>query len=520
MPVHLKVFSLIVFCSLGIVLSGWWVYRPVFELWLQSDSAYSHGALLVGYGFYLVWLKLSESSSIGVVRPSYLGLAILFALLCLSFLAQLALTGVVVEALFPALLLAIIYGVFGRSVVKICFLPILLVVFALPVWDYIGYPLQLLTVLACEYILEFTGIAFEVSETFITLPGIGIFEVASGCSGLRYFLIATVLSLIVADQWLSSISTKVKVVALGVAAGLITNWVRVSVIIYIGHDTQMTSTLIDDHETFGWLLFSGMLVPYIYYCRKLSDFDKLKLQDKIPLINDGDHSVKSYINRSSLISTFILFPVLTAMGIAAAPDISGPSKNLDLTFSIDGWKKMPMSLPSPVGTKFNRAPIYLEQMYINESGQSLYLGVYAYPIQSEGSELVQYGNRFYQSRLWRARPYKFEGAEVARPLAPWVINELSLAEHSQLSSGNKSKSFLQLAGYVVSGHRYNDRKLVKLHQLAAGFIEDSRQYGFSAVFSCSDQCLDQDAVSLQKWAVQIIKDLESDPSVFLSKSNF
>ena len=47
--------------------------------------------------------------------------------------------------------------------------------------------------------------------------------------------------------------------------GLITNWLRIFLLVIIGYETKMQSSLMNEHEYFGWFLFALIAFPAIYF---------------------------------------------------------------------------------------------------------------------------------------------------------------------------------------------------------------------------------------------------------------
>ena len=113
-------------------------------------------------------------------------------------------------------------------------------------------------------LVELAGITAHIDGTTISLP-YGQIIIADGCSGLRYMVIALALGHMLAclnhyptqGYWLS--------MALALLLGLATNWVRIFVLVLVGYYTQMKSSLVGDHETFGWLLFAAVVLPPLYF---------------------------------------------------------------------------------------------------------------------------------------------------------------------------------------------------------------------------------------------------------------
>jgi hypothetical protein len=47
--------------------------------------------------------------------------------------------------------------------------------------------------------------------------------------------------------------------------GLVTNWVRIFILVLVGYYSQMQNNLVSDHELFGWLLFAVVVFPALYF---------------------------------------------------------------------------------------------------------------------------------------------------------------------------------------------------------------------------------------------------------------
>ena len=83
----------------------------------------------------------------------------------------------------------------------------------------------------------------------------GQIVIADGCSGLRYFEIALALAYIIA--LLNNYSERKLLPALIIAAalGLLANWIRIFILVLIGYESKMESSLMANHEYFGWFVF-------------------------------------------------------------------------------------------------------------------------------------------------------------------------------------------------------------------------------------------------------------------------
>ena len=66
-------------------------------------------------------------------------------------------------------------------------------VFLLPMWGALTTALQSLSVTSVEFIMGYTGIPTFVEAPYVSIPA-GTFEIANGCSGLRYLIVSLAIS--------------------------------------------------------------------------------------------------------------------------------------------------------------------------------------------------------------------------------------------------------------------------------------------------------------------------------------
>jgi len=143
------------------------------------------------------------------------------------------------------------------------------VIFLLPIWGFLVVPLQNLSVSAVTIIMNFTHIPVFVQNEFIEIPS-GTFEIAGGCSGLRYLITALAIGSLYAFLYIKSYRNVIFFMGIAILGALITNWIRITLLIVIGHETEMTSSLMEDHNTFGWYVFIPFMFLLFYIGNKLS----------------------------------------------------------------------------------------------------------------------------------------------------------------------------------------------------------------------------------------------------------
>lgn len=244
-----------------VTLALWPVPAQLLELWLDSDRPYSHGLLLAPLAGYLVLLR---STRLGrtLASPSWTAYALFVGLLFVWLLGRAADILVVTQVTFPFLLLLATGTVFGWTAARAVAFPIGLIFYAIPVWNYFTPFLQSMTVAAVRFSLDGYGIPVHVDGNLISIPE-GTFEVAGGCAGLHYFVVALVIASLYAHQSGRGLVTGLMLIGAAAIAAVLTNWIRVGALVWIGHETNMQHYLVaQDHYYFGWILFALALVPF------------------------------------------------------------------------------------------------------------------------------------------------------------------------------------------------------------------------------------------------------------------
>ena len=99
----------------------------------------------------------------------------------------------------------------------------------------------------------------------------GVFEVAGGCSGIHFLIVSLALATLYGEIGRDSLKVRLQLVALAAGLALLTNWLRVYIIIVAGHLTDMQHFLIrEGHYNFGWMLFAGMMVVFFLLARRFA----------------------------------------------------------------------------------------------------------------------------------------------------------------------------------------------------------------------------------------------------------
>ncbi len=224
-----------------------WLTFP--EIWA---SYFSHGFVVAAFTVWAVWSRRALFAT--SIAPSA---STLLPVLALSILWLL----VVHQTLLPFIAAFWAISLFGTHLASAIAGFTMLFLLSVPVWMALVPILQGITVFATGLLLQVLQLEADIRGNLITIPE-GTFEVAGSCAG-QAFLMA---GLSVAAMYLYVIPVSrqagIRLVLWAAVLSLVANWVRVVGLIVLGHVTAMQHPLIQDHGTYGWVIFSVSLLGF------------------------------------------------------------------------------------------------------------------------------------------------------------------------------------------------------------------------------------------------------------------
>jgi len=259
------------------------------EKWSKFDESLGHGFLIVA----IVIVEIFRLSNNYIPKKEKKYHSLLLMIVLLAFAHEIStFWGILIfqQLCLYFLWLTIICYILGFNYLKRISFPLAFFLFAVPFWEFTNTFFVDLTTQAVTFFLTFSDLVVYIHENFIETP-YGVIEVAEGCSGIRYFQIGFALAVYAVQTERISLSLKILVICTGIALGIITNWIRVLGLIYIGYNSEMTSPLMKEHDNYGFLLFfiviSGVLA-LLHFLRKHYSLDEsvtVNTTQKIPLNN-------------------------------------------------------------------------------------------------------------------------------------------------------------------------------------------------------------------------------------------
>lgn len=227
----------------------------------DHDETYTHGFLIVAIFVWLLWRLRPELQGVRVEGSPRV--IVLVAVLSLSWLIAYR-TGIQIahQALLPAIGWLAVYAALGGEVAKRCGFAFGYLYFAVPVWSLGNGVLLSMTVVAVRVLLQLTAVPAYVAGDIVHVPA-GVFQIAGGCSGLHFFIVAVAIAALYGELRRDALRTRALLILLAAALAVVGNWIRVYVIILVGHLTDMQHALIQTgHYSFGWLVFAAMIALF------------------------------------------------------------------------------------------------------------------------------------------------------------------------------------------------------------------------------------------------------------------
>lgn len=455
--------SAIPLCVLALLLLSitalhWGTVSSLVRLWLLVDQSYSHGFLVVAIVIYWVFMLLWKRKATLSPNPKAIVPILLISVVWL--VGESTLTLIVAQAALPLLFWCALYALFGWRFAKKVVIPSILLFLALPAWDVFTPVFRGVTTIVVQSIVSILSIPAYFDGFRIEFPS-GVIEIADSCAGLNYFLMGQAFALIYVFQNRLGWKSLVKCAAVALALSLLGNWIRVFILVLVGYYTDMTHSLMEDHGTFGWVLFGVVLVPMMILFHRITASDSSVTRQE-----EAEQHV-SGSQRNCILFTLFIFVSIAILplwfGVVRDETISD-SYNVEIEglgqlsqFGYTAWR------PEYIGVDHH----YSWQGEI--ASTSVLAQVALYTTQQQGKELI-----FYRNKLAPAHKIK---KLAANRLFEYMPVEIVAIESAGVNH-------LVLWQYNIGGKRTTSTLKAKLYQFYSLFSK----HRFAALITLSTPC--------------------------------
>lgn len=467
---------------------GWFglysrTFADLWERWIRWDSEMAHGLPVMLIFVYLLWRDCTQTTWAEKRAGRGVALVALAACSLMWFLVALINIQIVEQVLLIPILASALASLYGWSAIWQRRLLLLFPIFAIPVWGSLNEGLLSLASLVVGESVRLMAIPALIQGNSIYLP-YGHILIADGCSGIRYFVIALTLGYLIA--YLNGYKEWRMLPMLLVAGflGLLTNWVRIFVLIVIGHYTEMQSSLMEDHELFGWLLFAAFILPAVYFAPHASS------SSAGPAL-----SARSVPGARLAIMTLlaVMGPLLIIVYGGHFNRVDRPAPISDATPT--NQPRMPMMVRAPAGALTE----------INALGNTGVIRTDHYWRDSLEDKLVPYLPRLFDHELWQ---------QVTQTSVN--IDSTGVSQAVYVEKGGRRR-VVQLQWFEVGGQRTSSRTWAKILQIPATLGGRNEFSIVTLQAECRRESCEEEAEELQRHAQSRIVAV-TRPDQALSKS--
>ena len=370
------------------VLTYWPSSHALWAFWTNDNTAGAHGFLVAPLAAWLLFRARHRLEAVEP-RPSWLA----GALLVLCSIASLVFWRAGIQELHLLLLpvlmgLAVSAALGWKAAWSVAF-PIGYLYFAVPAWGIFIEPLEMLTVRAMGVLAPLIGVPAHIEGTLVVMPN-GIIEIAHGCSGQAFFTVGLAVAALLGELEGASLARRAWLFVVLGALAVMSNWLRVLVIIDAGYTTDMRHVLITrDHFVFGWVLFTVILVTAVWIlARGARPAPRTRQASSGQPAPSARAPMPAYV---AAIAALVAMPLVVNIFVAVRGDHSAP-----LAFRAPAGRGEWRGPIAAAGNAWN--PEFVGDhsqwyfAYQNMSGHNVELVAIGYPLQEQGRELVNEEN--------------------------------------------------------------------------------------------------------------------------------
>lgn len=470
--------------SIPLFAIGLWAeWRDFFYLW--SDSIiYTHGFLVLAGSCYLLFLRRKSLANLKI-SGSPLGLFFLAGASIVLMLSQAADIRVFRLLLVPVMIVFWGWSVWGKGFLRTAGGPIMLLIFAVPIWDDLSPILQHITVFFNNLLLQGVGIQAKIQEFYIILD-VGTFLVEDGCSGVRYLMVALFLGAFYGQLYYQKYVSTFFLVVIAGALSMLSNWVRVFGIIAAGHYTEMETSLVEDHELFGWVVFLIFtLVPLFFISGRIEPHANSN-SPQASTYTSTDQPRRPSLFWPTIASVLLIWPAILPLALQAETERVAQEWNPSLFRAVPGWSG-PLQHANIWTPKYTRPDINLGGVYVNPELQQVQLQIIGYRIQTQNKELIFYGNSLFNRKEWQLV------SEQKRLLENGYLQNLSTVNETIIQRRENNEQVIIWSWYEVGDTLTDSRMEAKLTGALNKIKGDSRGALWALAGRCnSEQIADCD----------------------------
>lgn len=353
--------------------------RSLVDTWNSSDT-YAHGYAIVPISAWLLW---RQRHLVAAMQPTpwWPALALLLAAGAAWLLARLAQVQVVMQYAFVAMVPIAALAILGRRLAAALAFPLLFLLLAVPFGEIFVAPLIDFTAGFTVGALQLLGIPVLRNGTFFELPT-GHWSVVEACSGLRYLISSFTIGCLYAYLTYRSPLRRAVFVLLSILVPILANGLRATMIVLIGHSTNMALATGVDHLIYGWIFFGIVMLGLFWIGSYWREETEQAAPSPVPQMKPPAPGMAL-----AVIAVSVAWPVLALYSDRAAWN----PKPVRIEPVESSW---PAAAPFTTWrARYSGMAATLHRTYRQDGHPPVALSVYYYRNQAKGKALVSSTNR-------------------------------------------------------------------------------------------------------------------------------
>ncbi len=275
----------------------------------------------------------------------------------------------------------------GPAVTRGLLFPLFYMFFLVPFGEEFVPALQTITAEMCMWLLGLTGIPAHIDGIYIATPT-ALFRVAEACSGVKFLVAMVALGALVANLCFNSWPRRMAFMVACIVIPVVANGLRAFGTIYIAHHGNVDFAASFDHVVYGWVFF-GIVIALVLaagwpFFDRAADAQAI---DADRLEKATGTTLKPAIALGTM-AAILLFPFGWSAYIA---NRASPVPTEIVLPEVAGWTLVDYRPIHPWTPQFDKANDLALGRYRNSSGQEVDLAIAVYDRQSDGRELVGFG---------------------------------------------------------------------------------------------------------------------------------
>ncbi|HEY4210016.1 MAG TPA: VPLPA-CTERM-specific exosortase XrtD [Steroidobacteraceae bacterium] len=253
---QLQIYSLLAVALVAAVVPFAGVLSDLYNIW-NLKPEYSHGIMIPVLSAFLIWRQRAQLRTLPFTG-SWLGIVLIVAGMLLRLLGVQTTMQTLQHYAFLFVLYGLVLALTGPVVFRRLWMPLLMLVFAVPLPSFfntaLSLQLQLLSSQIGVWIIRAAGISVLLEGNVIDLGSYQL-EVAEACSGLRYLFPLMTLGFIVAYLFRGPMWKRITIFLVTIPITVLMNSLRIG---FIGITVDRWGRAMAEgalHDFEGWVVF-------------------------------------------------------------------------------------------------------------------------------------------------------------------------------------------------------------------------------------------------------------------------